>query len=1329
MRLNIQLDLTPDQAQRQLMAGLDRWVQLGLLSEAQVKEIAATLSQPLPEMAKDNVIGEATEEAVPVAMDAASGTTVAGVADVGDVAGDGPKRAKRAIELAVEPEPEPEPEPVRALPQRVSWVSRSLAALFEEISVIWLLVLGVFLVVVSSGVLAASQWDSFSAVGQYGILFAYTLAFWAASAWAQKQENLQSTGRMLALTTLLLVPVNFWVIDRFGVLTSPLGIGMGGIAAIALTGLPFFLSTGLMPRRANQLNLIGLSWLHWGWGWGWAIWPAIAIYLGTIGTATNLTAQDRRQSVAAIGTPEEALLEEASEEGLSFGVLAVALSMMVLIARGLLIGQVPPHQLGLAAGICGWLLVRLTRDRHSRIVWERAGFGLLGLGWLTSVSQSPPWQAIAVSLLTLSLLWNRLQSTWHRLYLLAMLGVGLQTYGLSWAILTPALRDRLLGWLAVRFDVGTVTALNWAGVGLFPYLLLMLVFSRCLHRQQNSQQNARQNLQQNRLSQLTQQLALALGFSLAIISASNPFTAAITLSLCALTIAAVLRWHLSNSAELMALAHGASLLAITSWIQYFAPELSIASWARVVLGGAITHFFLHLYLRHPLLQRNFWWAGIGLSTISYGLLIDSYSGQPHWLWLIVPVTLTVMANHRRTLYPQMAAGIALSTLVLHAPWLGSWTAAITAFTAGTLCAAINSRVLRDRFGASFTIGMALLLASSLVWVGLIRQLDNSVSRMMIFWVIEIGSLWLIQRGLMRRSNEMALLYVHATRTWAALMLAIFLFWGTAVAATTVAAPVLENGLETTHTRYLLAATCILIAALAEFIRYRPMEWRYCSLAWAVEISLVIGLKLQGSGPVKIGIVTLALAFVTQVIADVWVIRHPPYRRSWHYIPLAYAVIGLVLGHLSFQANTGFFTLAAGILLLGIGRRQANFEGFSYAGLAAISAGAYELIVYRLLQVSGGYLGDGITLLAGLALAIAALYQICRPWVPAYLRLSAPAISLAGHGHWVIGSVLCLFAAIEGLSQPQGITLWTGCSLLLAGYALAVGNRRWRANALGFSHSGWTGIGLAVALLCVAYDRYSWFPDRARLLAGGGGIACAIGLLLYAMPWERLGWSQRPWQRLSLWLPMLTLGITLAYVQTQGLLIVAAFYAWMAKQRDRVRLSYLSLLLLDFSLLEYLDSRGWLTYISFGLMFGLSVLYIAEVEPYLQDDGQNNAKRQQRHWLRMLASGLIGLSALYQTEISERFLGFAAIALVIGIAFIFAGLILKVRAFLYAGTATFITQILRVLWLFISANSLLLWAVGIVLGLVFIWVAATFESRRSQLGTRLSSWTSALETWD
>ncbi len=1332
MQLKILLDLTNERMQRQLLAGLDSWVQLGLLSDRQVREIAAVLSQPLPEASDQAVSGQ---DDARLSVSSVSGTYVAD-SDVGHME---PALVGQSAEAAADSLTAPRP-------QKVSWIAQAIASLVEEISVIWLLFLGVFLVVVSSGVLAASQWDSFSAVGQYGVLFAYTLAFWAASIWAQKRENLQSTGRMLALTTMLLIPVNFWVMDRFGVLGSPLGVVIAFVAAIALTIFPLGLSAELMPRRTNRLNLIGLSWLHWGWGW--AIWPVIATYVGTVSTAANLTAQDYKQenleqeslkqedpaqedpaqsrqqnALAAEDSAEDATesLTENSAQGLSFDVLTVALSVLILLVRSLWIAQVAPSKLGLAAGICGWLLVWLTRYKDSRVIWERAGFGLLLLGWIVSVAQVPPLQAIAISVLAISLLWYRLRQTWHQLYLLALLGVGLQAYGLIWSVVPTTLRDRLLSWLSVWFDVGTVAKVNWAGIGLFPYVLGLLAFAVYLRRRQ-----------QRSLSQLSELLALALGFGLALMSAGNPFTTAVNLSLSVLTLIGVLWKRQLQPDNLVTLTHGVGLLSIVSWIHYFAPELSTANWASVFLGGAIAWYALHLTLRQVHLQLNAWWGALALSAISYGLLIQTYDQHPRWLWLAVPVMLTVVANHRRALYPQIAAGITMGALALQLPWVETWPMAIVSSAVATLCMGLNSQILRSRYTAFFTVGTGLLLVGSAAWYSLIEPLKNSAGRLLIFWVIAVWSLWLIQRGLMRRSNEMALIYVRATRIWAALLMVAYLFWATCLAvaisldSSTI---VVETSVESLYGSYALAATVLLMAALAEFIRYRPIEWRYWSLAWATEVAVVMGLTLQGVALHTVGIATLALALVLEIAADLWVLKHPPYRDSWHNIPLVLAGLGFLLGHVEFQADTCFFTLATGLLLVGIGRRQRELKFFSLAGLAAFSVGTYELLIYQLSQASGGRPGDGITLLAGLALVITVLYRGSRRWLPGYLKISPKAVSLAGHLHWVGGSLLCVFATLEGVSQPRGIAIWTLCSLLLAGYALSVGNRRWTPDPYVLDHSAWTWIGLTGALLCVAYDRYVWFPDRSGLFTWGGAIACVIGAAFYYAPWERWGWSE-PWRLMGLWLPMLTLSITMGSWRTPGLLLVATFYAWMAKQCDRIRLSYLSILLLDLSLLDYLDRFSWLTSTTFSLVCGLSLLYVAEVEPYFNNSAFNNsAKRQQKHWLRILASGLVGLSALYQTEVSRPLLLFAAIAVFLGIAFVFAGLILKVRAFLYVGTATFIAQILRVLWLFISANSLLLWAVGIVLGLVFIWVAATFESRRSQLSTQLSSWTSALESWD
>ncbi|MEL6159476.1 MAG: hypothetical protein AAFR18_09685 [Cyanobacteria bacterium J06627_32] len=1300
MRLNIWLDLTSQQVRDRLLPELDRWIALGLLSEAQITEIAESLSEPLPAAIPQYVSPEYAQTGH--AQPELASTSLAAGQEIDQPA---------ASSLAS--------------PQRPNRLAQAFGALVEEISVLWLLFLGVFLVVVSSGVLAASQWSSFSAVGQYAVLFAYTLAFGLSSLWALRQENLQSTGRMLALTMLLLIPVNFWMMDRFGIFATLAGKGIGIVAAIVLTGLPLGLSATLMPRRVNRLNLVGLSWLHWGWGF--ALWPVLATYIGTIGTAALLVSQDwqteRSEAQDAVAeSPEPATT--ASAQQLSFDVLAVGLSVLILLVRSLLIAQVPPYQLGMAAGICGWLLAWLTRTKASRQVWERAGLGLMALGWVVSVGQSPPLQAIAVSLLAISLVGSRLRQTWQRGYLLAVLAIALQAYGLIWSVVPTTLRDRLLILLSSLFEVGNITSENWASIGFFPFLLGTLAFAFYLRRQQ-----------QRDLATRTEQIALGFGAFLSLLSLGNSFTTAVNLSLSGMTLV----WLLTNRRNLpnwlTTLTHVLGLTAAVSWIYYVAPDLNLEVWGTLALGAAIAELIYHPFLRSRLLKLETWGAGLVLAVSGYILLLSAWefpSASPpgdwrsliNWIWLSVPIALTFVTNHRRSLEPQTAAKVMLLTLLMQTPWMLNWPVAIATFCIGVLGVGLNSRVWRSGYAAFAMVASGILLASSLLWTGLIEGMENSAGRMLIFWAIEIWSLWLIQRGLARRGGEMSALYERATRRWGALLMAGLLLWGSFVAAIILEWSERLAGAEIDYVRYLIAAVVLLISALAECIRYRPNGWRYWSLAWAVEVVVVLGCASQGVAIGTIGIATIALGFAVQILADVWVLKHPPYRNSWHYIPLGYAGLGLCFGHVIFQADSGLYTLAAGLLCLGIGRREPALKFFSYLGLIALSAGAYELLIYRLLQAEGGTPGDGYTLLAMLALGLTMLYRAFGHWTQRYLQISTASFQFANHGHYLLGSVLCVIAGLEGLSQPRGIALWTVTSLLLSGYALSVGNRRWTPAIAWLSHKAWTWLGLVGLLLCIAYDRYLWFPDRTALFTWGGAIACFIGIVFYYLPWERLGWAS-PWRVLGLVLPALTLSITLAWVQTQGLLLVAAFYAWMAKQTGRVRLSYLSVVLFDLALIDFLDSRGWLTATGLSLVGGLSVLYVAEVEPYFR----HQERRQQRHWLRTFATGLVGLTALYQAEISEPMLLFAAVAIALGIAFVFAGLILKVRAFLYVGTATFILQILRVMWLFVNSNSLLLWAVGIVLGLVFIWVAATFESRRSQITQQLSSWTAALETWD
>ena len=231
---------------------------------------------------------------------------------------------------------------------------------------------------------------------------------------------------MLSLATALLVPINFWMMDALSVLGSITGIGFGILAAVILS----LIASRLLDSRLNRLNLIGLSWLHLGWAIGGVgFWPVAATYLGTVGSAANLFYQDH-QSIPESLAPDNAELSEnrsATSAQFSFDTLTVAIAITILLFRSLFIAQVPPHQLGLAAGICGGLAIWLSRTKATRSFWNFAGFGLLLLGWAVSSTQSPPWQAIGVSAIALWIFKDKLQQTWKSSYLFALIGVACQT--------------------------------------------------------------------------------------------------------------------------------------------------------------------------------------------------------------------------------------------------------------------------------------------------------------------------------------------------------------------------------------------------------------------------------------------------------------------------------------------------------------------------------------------------------------------------------------------------------------------------------------------------------------------------------------------------------------------------------------------------------------------------------------------------------------------------------------------------------------------------------------------------------------------------------------
>ncbi|MBE9077556.1 hypothetical protein IQ241_09630 [Romeria aff. gracilis LEGE 07310] len=911
MPLTIRLDLDSESVQAHLLEGLDQWRRLGLLSDDQIRRMAVVLSQPLP------VVPEAT------AAESKTETTETAAPNFTTALVQQPRRPRPSLRL------------------------RSLLA---EISVVWLLFLGVFLVVVSSGVLAAIQWDNFSRVGQYGILLAYTLAFWAASRWTQRQPRLQQTTRMLTLTTLLIIPVNFWMMDALAVARgSGLIVAMG-----AALGLSFLTLDRLKPLQPSScwlsvINALVLSWLHWGWDWGG--WPLLATYIGTVGTAANLTHQIGQHGASEPLNRSENAPEASSQERSVFAFSMLPLALMLLLARSLLVAQVPVSQLGLALGICGWLLCRLRRPQP---LWSWPGAGLLLLGWSVCVWRQPPLQAIAVSGLALHLLTARLQRHWRGGDLLALILVAFQTYWLTWFVLPAAVRQGLLAGLS-NLAPTAVMAEQFAGIGLFPAVLGLLGLGAALRR-----------WQQPRLAQQTRYGALALGTLLFLLSATNALTAAVNLLLSALTLGILARSRVAR--PLLYLTHITVIAALLGWINLLWPGLSSDLWGLVLLALTTVEWIACVGERYRRWRQSAWHLGLVLAAAAYFLLLDGAAadGNYPWAWLLVPILLTGLASRQTFPEPQAAVVLTMVALICQTPFLAlaSPSLRLVSFGLGTLLMAVNSRRLPNLGVALFTVGSGL--ACLLNGADVLSRDGLAFDQWGLLMTGLTVGLWGLRSVFRQRSP--AQVYAQACDLWARFIAGLLLLYlsGLLVWAYTTFLGLLEPGRAL---RLGFISSLILLAGLV--YRNRPQtEWVNWFTGWTAEATVLAAIALiEPSLPAAV-IATLTLGLITQLTGD-WRVTRSRYRPSWQGIPLTYAGLGMLNGHYEgLTTTTGFYTLAAAVIVIGVGRRRRRLRPLTYLGLGLVSAAAYEKLIYHLFLVSGGAAGDGLTLMAGLGLAIA-----------------------------------------------------------------------------------------------------------------------------------------------------------------------------------------------------------------------------------------------------------------------------------------------------------------------------------------------------------------------
>ncbi len=1385
-----------------LLDGLDVWLRLGLLSDETVRQLChdqlTCLLSEAPARSRDNTLVTndfALEEALmPVGS---------------------------RSEIARPPSP----------------IARGIQSFMAEVSVVWLLFLGVFMVVVSSGVLAATQWRNFSTVGQYGILFAYTLAFWVASVWTGRQPSLRLTTRMLQVATLLIIPVNFWTMDGFRLWESTLGWVMAAIAAIVLTGITVQLLRPELGRREwgvgsrKMLPLgtaIALSWLHWGWGWSG--FPLVATYVGTIGATIALVLQERELGVGfdvsaqpnGIGELEGGIREaggaaeaEEAEAGgaapflplrsspLTLSTITIAIATLLLIARAVLAAGVPINRLGLAVGICGWLLCWLGRRNASRLIWQQGGVGLLVVGWLIAVTVIPPWQAIAISGLSLWLVADYLWRSGQVQYLTIGWLIGLQTVWLVWRTIPGGLQQTIVA-----------TSTQWAGLeampvallGLwfFPYLALTVWFAFRLRR-----------WQQQDLARQAEWLALGLGIALAFLSLGNGLTRSLNLALSTVTLSAVLRGRLRPETPLIYLTHGIGLAAIAAFIDLLAPPLSVTAWSGILLAEMVAEWSfcasLPVRLDSPTAiapetrldpdaeiasqtvddpplpvraakvplrrlsaleswQQSTWRFGLVLAGMSYLLLRNTFLPEAIWggIWLVTPVALTVLGSRRRLPQRHFASWLSLCAVFLVQFLVGGSAAAwLTSLGTATVLMVLNTQQLRQLIAAVMTVGFGLAFAAVALWEGFGTALTIALSVNLL--AIALLLLWLLWGWLQRRETMLVKLYRQATDGWAIAIAVITLV------LLTFCHLAVYIQLDTPHWQYVFAAGVLCVATSYRTWK-RPQNAGFYAIAWSLELIATGIFSLTGRSLEAVAIANLALGLGTQLLGDWWLARRSGrrwaaddrvetqesrnvddaegsaqassfklssasrlvsprlYPSSWDAIPLLYALLGLLLQHRSFTATTGLYTLAAVLVGVGIGRRQPS-RPLVYLSVFGASIAAYELLIYQLWQANGGETGDGIVLLAGLAAAIALVYRLLQRWLLPYLRLSVREVAAIAHLHWAVGSALMPLAFVSSLSN-SGAWLWTGVAVVLAAYALAMGNERWSVREVGEARGAggetathpraWTYTGIFAAIATIAHLFYQLLP-AAVLLLWGGAIAAGVAVVLYQTPWQRWGWYRKPWQRSALILPVVVTLLTAEGIALQGLLIVAALYAWLAKADQRIRLSYLSVVLANWAILRWLNQLDATNLLWYAALISASGLYLVQVDPALRslDD------REKRHLLRSLATGLVCLTAFYQAEIGiagtpSLLPGLLSGAIALG--FVLAGLRLRIRAFLFVGTAVFMIQVLRQVARFAS-ESLPLWSMGIVLGIAFIWIAATFEARRTQISTLMHYWSTELEAWE
>ena len=1250
----LNIEIRTSSHQPELLQGLEQWLQLNLISQAQVKKLARNyLSCALPE----------------------------------------PEVTKPITRVLIEPEL------VVKAPANV--MTRIWQGFLDELSIRWLLFLGIFLVIVSSGVLAASQWQNFPSFGQYLILLVYTLGFWGIGFWTSKQD-LKLTSQTLNAIATLLIPINFWAISYLGLGRSIVDWTVIAIAMVVTATIVIFKKK--QPLFSIPFWLLGC--LHLGWNID--LVPLLSIYSGiTIISFIYYRFLSLRYST---------------------NLLFLLAAWLLLLARRL-VGEIylAPYYC-LAIAILAWLLATVclarSKSKHDAVnesiitndlfnqvcqAFSIILFIATGLRSIVAGVLDSPWffyQTVGIGALGIHLFYQRLTSYWRKRDLTAIFSIGLLTIYISKELIPESFRTQAIDF-AVTASKTEYFPESIFGITLFPYLILFVLVASWLYRRQKPQ-----------LALYTEYLTLILGVVLTCLSLSNPLWRSLNLICSTLTLSYVTKIRQPIRGSLIYLTHSLGLITIVQGISIF-PNISLPVWGSILIALVVVEW--SIYLRQTkyrldsaaLIWQSCWYFGLSLSVISYGFFLKAFSQTPiDWglIWLVVPAMLTAIAKHTKILrQKRLATSLSCIALIIAQLLLFQFETRFIGLTVATGLMFINAFNLRHIVVTIIHLGFGLcwlanllnifidgwnwLLIGAITMLGLYRlrlYLQQVVNTPKFDYISQRQARGILGVGVETKNFKSIDKYITAVD-----------YWAIAIGMVETALLSIIYLIRVNFEFQYLLTTALIIGAI--IWRYRqPRNWTICTLVWLTEL-LVIGFVnlIDGSSlaiaTANIIVGSLALVTLKQISKS-----NSGWRELISYVPVIYAMWAILWRLPYYNALTGLLTLGAAIILLNTKVNERANMAIDYLAYACISVGIYELVIYQI-RLLGGSIADNLTVLALTTAAIAFSYRFI-----AWCDRQRTRIIFIAHLHWAVASIFKIIAAGVALENTATLTwISIATSFCLGAYAVIQGKD---SILNSFKNDWWVYVGTVEITATLIYSRL--IIDRLSLFDPWRVVfTCAIALLIYQIPWQNIGWRVTPWRRIASIIPAVMALAIAEDISYLNLLVTALFYFRIARVQRNIRWSYISLGFIDWGIV-----RSWqyaLDFIWIPVAIGLSILYIAQFDPYFQS-------RRHRHYFRVLGCSVICIATLFYSS--------AIISGVLAFGFIFLGLGLKIRAFLFTGTITLVFSVIYQLIILVMTYSFLKWIIGLFAGIGSIAIAARFERQRSLLNSQLKNYGDRLQNW-